>query len=191
MDALATNLRYTFRKLTRAPLFSAVAILTLAVGIGSTAAIFSVVHGVLLRPLPFDDPERLVGIWHTAPGLGFDEVNQSPALHFYYADHGRTFASIGMWDNGSATVTGLSEPERVPTMNVTHQTLPMLGVTPILGRTFTELEDTPDGPQAVVLSHGYWERRFGADPGALGRSLIVNGVTREVVGVLPEGFSFM
>ncbi len=87
MDALATNLRYTFRKLMRAPLFSAVAILTLAVGIGSTAAIFSVVHGVLLRPLPFEDPERLVGIWHTAPGLGFDEVNQSPALHFYYADN--------------------------------------------------------------------------------------------------------
>lgn len=191
MDALATNLRYTFRKLTRAPLFSAVAILTLAVGIGSTAAIFSVVHGVLLRPLPFEDPERLVGIWHTAPGLGFDEVNQSPALHFYYSDNGRSFASIGMWDNGSATVTGLSEPEMVPTMNVTHQTLPMLGVTPVLGRTFTELEDTPDGPQAVILSHGYWERRFGADPGALGRSLIVNGVSREIVGVLPERFSFM
>lgn len=191
MDTLATNLRYTFRKLTRAPLFSAVAILTLAVGIGSTAAIFSVVHGVLLRPLPFEDPERLVGIWHTAPGLGFDEVNQSPALHFYYAEHGRTFASIGMWDNGSATVTGLSEPEMVPSMNLTHQTLPMLGVTPIIGRTFTELEDTPDGPEAVILSHGYWERRFGADPGALGRGLIVNGVTREIIGVLPEGFSFM
>ena len=191
MEPLATQLRYTLRKLRRAPLFSAVAVLTLAVGIGSTAAIFSVVHGVLLRPLPYAEPDALVGVWHTAPGLGFDEVNQSPALHFYYAEHARSFESVGMWDNGTVTVTGLAEPEVVPSMSVTHRTLPLLGVTPALGRTFSEAEDTPDGPQAVVLSHGFWQRRFGGAADVLGRALSVNGVSREIVGVLPEGFTFM
>ncbi|HSM59458.1 MAG TPA: hypothetical protein VK849_01620, partial [Longimicrobiales bacterium] len=98
MDALAQQLRYTLRKLSRAPLFTTVAVLTLGVGIGSNAAIFSVVNGVLLKPLPFERPEELVGVWHTAPGLGFDQVNQSPALHFTYVDQSRAFASVGMWD---------------------------------------------------------------------------------------------
>jgi predicted permease len=191
MESLGTQLGHTLRRLARAPLFSCVAVLTLAVGIGSNAAIFSVVHGVLLKPLPFEDPDRLVGVWHTAPGLGFDEVNQSPALHFYYAEHGRSFASIGMWDGGSATVTGTAEPEMVVTMSVTHQTLPLLGVEPVLGRSFTEIEDSPDGPQTVMLSHGYWQRRFGGQANVLGETVTANGVSREVIGVLPAGLDFM
>jgi len=191
VDQLAQHLRYTVRKLLRAPLFSAVAVLTLAVGIGSNAAIFSVVQGVLLRPLPFEEPDRLVGIWHTAPGLGFDEVNQSPALHFTYADESRTFESVGMWDNGQASVTGLAEPEQVDVMSVTWQTLPMLGVQPKLGRTFTEDDDAPGTPETVVLGDGYWRRRFGADPSVIGRTLTVNGRAREIVGVLPESFHFL
>ncbi len=191
MDQFAQQLRYTVRKLLRAPLFSAVAVLTLAVGIGSNAAIFSVVDGVLLRPLPFKDADRLVGIWHTAPGLGFDEVNQSPALHFTYAEESRTFESVGMWDNGQASVTGLAEPEQVDVMSVTYQTLPMLGVEPAIGRTFTAEDDTPDTPETVVLGHGYWRRRFGADPSVIGRTLTVNGRAREIIGVLPEAFHFL
>ena len=191
MDQLSQQFRYTVRRLLRAPMFSAVAVLTLAVGIGSNAAIFSVVDGVLLRPLPFKDPERLVGIWHTAPGLGFDEVNQSPALHFTYAEESRTFESVGMWDDGQASVTGLAEPEQVDLMQVTHQVLPMLGIQPAIGRTFSAEDDTPDTPETVLLGNGYWRRRFGADPSVLGRTLTVNGVSREVIGVLPEGFHFL
>jgi putative ABC transport system permease protein len=191
LDSFTHDLRYTLRKLARAPLFTTVAVLTLAVGIGSNAAIFSVVNGVLLKPLPFEDPETLVGIWHTAPGLGFPEVNQSPALHFTYAAESRTFESVGMWDNGSASVTGLDEPAQVEIMQVTHQTLPMLGIRPSLGRTFTPDEDTPEGPQTALLGHGYWQERFGGDPDVLGRTVTVNGVSREIIGVMPDGFRFL
>ena len=149
---LMSNLQYTVRKLVRAPLFSTVALLTLAVGIGSNAAIFSVVNGVLLKPLPFEDPERLVGIWHEAPGLGFPRVNQSPALHFTYLDENRSFESVGMWDNDQASVTGLEEPEQVDAMMVTHQTLPLLGVQPAIGRTFSVEDDTPGSAFTVILS---------------------------------------
>jgi len=190
VDSLAQHLRLTVRKLVRAPLFTTVAVLTLAVGIGSNAAIFSVVNGVLLKPLPYENPDELVGIWHLAPGLGFDEespVNQSPALHFTYVEEGRAFASVGMWDDSNVSVTGDGEPEQVPAMYVSHQTLPLLGVQPILGRVFTLEDDSPDTPETILLSHGYWTRRFGGDRGVIGRTLMVNGRTREIVGVLPEG----
>ena len=159
MDSLGQHLNHAVRRLARAPLFTTVSVLTLAVGIGATVAIFTVVHAVLLEPLPFEEPERLVGVWHTAPGLGFDEVNQSPALHFTYAAEATAFESVGAWDDSQVTVTGLAEPKQVAAMYVTHQTLPLLGVQPALGRTFTPEEDAPDGAQAAMLSHGYWERR--------------------------------
>jgi len=191
VDALVSQLRYTVRKLLRTPLFTSVAVLTLAVGIGSTAAIFGVVNGVLLKPLPFKDPGRLVGVWHTAPGLGFDNVNQSPALHYTYAEDNHSFEAIGMWDNGTASVTGLEEPEQVQVMRVTYQTLPLLGVSPMLGRTFTSEDDSPGTPRTVILSYGYWQRRFGGDPGVLDRTLTVDGETREIIGVMPQGLQFL
>jgi len=191
VDALLHQLRITVRKLLKAPLFSGVAVLTLAVGIGSNAAIFSVVNGVLLKPLPFKDPEGLVGVWHTAPGLGFPEVNQSPALHFTYLDESRTFESVGMWDNGSVSVTGVAEPEQVESMSVTSQIMPMLGIRPLLGRAFTEDDDAAGNPETVILGHGYWQRRFGGDPDVLGRTLTVNGRTREIIGVLPANTRFL
>jgi predicted permease len=191
VDSFAQDFRYTLRKLLRAPMFTTIAVLTLAVGIGSTTAIFSVVNGVLLRPLPFEDPESLVGVWHTAPGLGFEEVNQSPALHFTYAAESRTFEAVGMWDNSSASVTGIAEPERVETMLVTHQTIPLLGGTPVLGRVFTPEEDSPAGARTAVLGHAYWQDRFGGDPDVLGRTLEVDGIAREIIGVMPQDFRFL
>ncbi|MGD8321324.1 MAG: ABC transporter permease [Gemmatimonadota bacterium] len=191
MDGLIHQLRYTFRKLLRAPLFSTVAILTLAVGIGANAAIFSVVDGVLLKPLPFKDPESLVGVWHSAPGLGFPEVNQSPALHFTYVDENRTFESVGMWKQGEVSVTGLEEPERVPSMQVTFQVLPMLGIQPIFGRDFTKEDDSPGTPETVILSYGYWQSHFGGDRSVLGRTLTISGTPREIIGVLPESVHFL
>ncbi|HSG46871.1 MAG TPA: ABC transporter permease, partial [Longimicrobiales bacterium] len=191
MNTLIHNLRPTLRKLWRAPLFSGVAVLTLAVAIGSNAAIFSVVNGVLLKPLPFKDPATLVGIWHAAPGLGFPQVNQSPALHFTYLDESRTFETVGMWDNGAVTVTQVAEPEEVPSMHLTYQILPMLGIEPVVGRTFTEEDDSPGTPETVILGYAYWQRRFGGDPSVAGRTLTVSGTPREIIGVLPAGIRFL
>ncbi|MCI0432638.1 MAG: ABC transporter permease, partial [Gemmatimonadetes bacterium] len=166
---MINDFRHTVRKLVRSPLFTIVSLVTLAVGIGANTAIFSVVNGVLLEPLPFEDPDRLVGVWHTAPGAGFDEVNQSYATYLTYRDDGRVFADIGLWDQGSASITGAGEPEQVDAMRLTDGTLPILGIRPMLGRAFTAEDDSPASPETVILAHGYWQRRFGADPAVLGR----------------------
>jgi putative ABC transport system permease protein len=130
MRSIAGRLRYVVRSLVRSPLFTAVAVVTLAVGIGANTAVFSVVHGVLLKPLPYPDPERLVGVWHTAPGLGWDRVNQAPALYLTYRERSETFAESGMWNSDQVAVTGLGEPEQVPVVEVTDGILPMLGARP-------------------------------------------------------------
>ena len=118
------------RRFTRAPMFTTVALITLAIGIGANTAVFSVVNGVLIKPLPYPHADELVSIWHSAPGAGFKEgtLNASPAMHFTYREEGRAFQEIGLWSGGSATVTGFSEPEQVRSVWVTHGTLQALGV---------------------------------------------------------------
>ncbi len=184
-------MNYVLRKLAKSPVFTIVSTLTIALAIGANAAIFSVVNGVLLKPLPFDDPERLVGVWHSAPGLGFDNVNQSPALHFAYTDHNRTFEDLGMWDNTRVSVTGLEEPEQVEAMRVTDRVLPMLRLRPHIGRLFTAEDDAPGSPETVILGYGYWRQRFGADPGVVGQTLRVDGRLREIIGVMPAHVRFL
>jgi hypothetical protein len=112
-------------------------------GIGANTAIFSVVNGVLLKPLPFSEPERLVGVWHTAPGLGEPLANQSPATYFMYREEGRVFEDIGLWDNTSVSITGIGEPERVQALLVTDGTLGVLRVEPFVGRRFSKEDDSP------------------------------------------------
>ena len=188
MTAFAREMGMVTRRLFRNPLFTFIAIATLAIGIGANTAIFSLVNGILLKPLAFDEPDQLVGVWHAAPGLGFDEVNQSPALHFTYLDEGRSFSEIGMWDNGTASVTGIDEPEQVETMRVTEGTLRALRLQPTLGRRFNAEDDSPGAPLTIILSNDYWQTRFGADPGILGQTLTVEGRPREIIGVMPAGF---
>jgi predicted permease len=188
---MATRFHRVARRLTRAPLFTSVAVLTLGLGIGATAAIFSVVHGVLLKPLPFNDPDTLVGVWHTAPGLGFPVMSQSPATYLTYRDDGRTFEDIGMWDNTAVSVTGIGEPERVEALLVTDGTLGVLGVEPFLGRRFTAEDDSPRSPERAILTHAYWQRKFSGDPQVVGRHVTVDGRAREIVGVLPPRFKFL
>ncbi|HXW05465.1 MAG TPA: ABC transporter permease [Vicinamibacterales bacterium] len=185
------RLRRVLRRLARTPLFTSVAILTLGLGIGANAAIFSVVNGVLLKPLPFDEPATLVGVWHTAPGLGFPVMNQSPATYLTYRDEGRSFDDIGLWDNTAVSVTGIGEPERVEALVVTDGTLGVLRVEPLLGRRFTADDDSPKTPERVMLAHGYWQRKFGSDPGVVGRQVTVDGRPREIIGVLGPGFRFL
>lgn len=191
MRLLPSRLRRVAARLVRAPLFSLAAIVTLGVGIGANSAIFSVIYGVLLKPLPFSEPERLVGVWHTAPGLGFPVMNQGPATYLTYREEARTFEDIGMWDNTSVSVTGVGEPERVEALLVTDGTLPILRVQPVLGRRFTADDDSPRKAETVMLAHAYWQRKFGGDTGIIGRQILVDGGPREVIGVLPAGFRFL
>jgi predicted permease len=188
---LPSHVRQLVRRFMRAPSFTAVSIVTLALGIGSTTAMFAVVNGVLLRPLPYPAPDRLVGLWHVAPGLTMDEVNQSPALHLTYRDEGRVFDDIGMWSTTRAAITGLGEPERMEGMRVTDGTLRMLGAQPVRGRIFTADDDAAGAPLTTVLSWSYWQTRLGGDPDVVGRTLTVDGRVREIIGVLPRGFRLL
>ena len=172
-------------------MFTLIAIFTLALGIGANTAIFSVVRGVLLKPLPFDDADRLVGVWHTAPGIGIPELNMSPSNYFIYREEGRVFEDVGLWNGGAVSITGSGEPERVQVLFVTDGTLSLLHVNPIIGRHFTPDDDSPKTPERVLLSHAYWERKFGSDPAIVGKSVVVDGKPREIIGVLPAGFRFL
>ena len=189
MNGFSQEIQQILRKLVKAPLFTLTTVGTLALGIGANAAIFSVVNGVLLKPLPFEDPEDLVGVWHTAPGLGFDQVNSAPALYFTYRDEKRVFEEVGHWDNSQVSVTGLAEPEQLRANYVTAGVLPLLRVQPMIGRRFTEEDDLPGTPETIMLSHAYWQSQFGEDPGVLGSTLRVDGRPREIIGVLPAGFA--
>ncbi len=191
MQAQLRRFRYVARRLVRSPLFTAMSLLTLALAIGGNTAVFSTINGVLLKPLAFEDPEGLVGVWHKAPGMGIDRFNQSPALHFTYRDENRVFEDVGMWDSTQVTITGTDKPARAAGMRVTDGTLPLLRVRPLIGRLFTAEDDSPGTPETVILSHEYWQRRFGGDPDAVGRILTVDGTSREIIGVLPPDLQFL
>jgi len=189
--AIPTQLKHVIRRLGRTPTFTALTLVTLAIGIGANAAIFSVVQGVLLRPLPYPRPDELVGVWHTAPGVNITDLEAAPSLYFTYREQGRTFEDVGLWAERSVTITGLAEPERVSAIRVTDGTLPILGITPQLGRTFSAQEDREGAAQTVVLSHAFWQSRLGGDPGAIGRRLVVDGEASEIIGVMPREFRFL
>ncbi len=188
---MSNQLRHLFRRLGRAPMFTALTVATLAIAIGANTAIFSVLNGVLLKPLPYPHPEELVGIWHTAPGVNIPELNSCPSFYFTDREEGRTFQDVGLWAERAATVTGVAEPERVSVIRVTDGVLPLLGVPPLLGRTFSRKDDQAGGPPTVVLSYAYWQSRLGADPGAVGRRLVIDGEAHEVIGVMPRRFRFL
>src|SRR5579863_1298385 len=188
MGLFRAPLRQVLRRLGRTPLFTAVTLLTLAVGIGANTAIFSVINGVLLKPLPYPHPEELVAVWLTAPGLNIKDLNPSPADYFIYRDENRTFQDIGLYTGESVNITGLAEPEHVGGLDVTDGVLRILGVTPLAGRAFKREDDAPDAPKTVMLTYGYWRRRFGGDPSAVGRTITVDGDLRQIIGVLPRDF---
>jgi predicted permease len=185
------QLRQVMRRLGRAPLFTAVTLITLAVGVGANTVIFSVVEGVLLKPLPYPHAEQLIGVWHTAPGIGMKDLNMAPSIYFIDREQSTTFQDIGVYDGDSLSVTGAGEPEHVAGLDVSDGTLPILGVVPALGRLFTREDDSPGKPETVLLSYGYWRRKFGGDASVLGRSITVDGKPRIIIGVLPQGFQFL
>ncbi len=184
-------MRQLLRRLGRSPGFTAVTVLTLAIGIGANTAIFAVLNGVLLKPLPFLEPERLIAVWQTAPGLGIAELNASPSGYFTYREENRTFEDIALWRTETANITGSGEPERVGALSVTDAFFPLLRVTPALGRSFRKGDDQFGAPETVMLTDGYWRRKFGANPAVIGQRILVDGKAHEVIGVLPKDFRFM
>jgi putative ABC transport system permease protein len=190
MDWFIREARWIVRRLSRAPLFTAITLLTLAVGIGANTAIFSVVNGVLLKPLPYADPDRLVAVWHAAPGIGIQELPGSPSTYFTYREIGQSFEHIGLYREEAVNLTGLAEPERLESLTVTDAILPALGIEPLLGRRFTAQDDQPNQAPTVMLTHGLWQRKFGGNPNIVGQSVRIDGTAHQVIGVLPASFRF-
>jgi len=185
------DLRYALRRLRQKPGFAATSLLTLALGIGATTSIFSVIDGVLLKPLPYPDSGQLVAVAHTAPGLNMKEIGMTASLYVTYSEESRVFQDVGMWAMDTATITGLGEPEELPTLLVTNRVLSVLRVQPVVGRGFMPADDDPRGQRTVMLSDGYWRSRFGGDRSVIGRRIMVDDTVREVIGVLPPSFQFM
>jgi putative ABC transport system permease protein len=185
---LRQDLRHAARVFVKRPGFAAAAVLTLALGIGATTAIFSVVYGVLLKPLSFHQPERIVDLRHRI--RNGEGRNHGPDTYLTYRDHQRAFEAIGAWDRKEVSITAPGEPERVTALAVTSTTLPLLGVRPAVGRFFTKEDDTPGAPLRVILTHGYWQRRFGGATTAIGQAIQIDGRPADVIGVLPASFKF-
>jgi putative ABC transport system permease protein len=196
LEQLLQDIRFALRMLSKSPGFTAVAVLTLAIGIGGNAAVFSVVNSVLLKPLNYPKAEELVSLHQIAPGAaGLADFENglllSPSMYFTYAEQNRTFQSLGVWSTGTANVTGLGDPEQVRTVEVSDGVLQALGTPPGVGRWFSAADQIPRGPERVMLSYGYWQRRFGGDPAVIGRNIIVDSRAREIVGVMPKNFRFI
>jgi predicted permease len=187
------QLKHALRRLARAPLFTTITLITLAVGIGANTVVFSVVDGVLLKPLSYPHADRLIGVWHKAPGidLGNQDINISPSLYFIYREQNATLEDIGMYEGDSVTVTGAGQPEHVEGMDVTDATLSILGVQPELGRLFSRRDDLPNTAKTVILSNAYWHKRYGGDRNVVGMPVTIDGTAREIIGVLPAGFRFL
>lgn len=190
MDHLKTDLQHSLRRLAKSPAFTLVAVLTLALGIGASSAIFSLVDGILIEPLPYADADRLVVIWSEAPGLGVEKMELSDAVYLTYRERSSSFDEVAVWGNRARILTGGDEPVRVEAAEVTPSLFTVLQAQPALGRAFTEEEGGPRGDAVVILSDGLWTSRFGSDPGMLGRRIEVDGELREVVGVMPAHFRY-
>jgi len=190
-DMLMQDLRFAARSLLKRPVFTLIVVATIALGIGVNAGIFSVLYDVVLKPLPYDDPDELVMVWEQNVARGQGENVVAPANFFVWRDDTELFEDLAAVTWFSQTLTGSDEPERVGAVAVNASFFPMLGVTPYRGRFFAPEEDQyGSAARPVVLSHAFWLRRFGGDDEVLGRTIQLNGVDRTVIGILPPGFDF-
>ncbi len=188
---MRNQVKHVLRRLMRSPIFTAVTLATVAIGIGANSAIFSVVNGVLLKPLPYVNAERLVGVWQSAPGIGINELQLSFSDYFTFLDENRSFQELGLWNGNSVSITGLGAPEQIQSLDVTSGILPALGVQPAIGRWFSAKDDSPGSPATVILTYGYWTRKFGGDASAIGRRIVADGEAKEIIGVMPQNFRFL
>jgi predicted permease len=189
MSTLARDLRYAFRAFGKSPGFTVAAILSLAIGIGATTAIFSIISALLLHALPYKDADRLVIMWNTSPGLGITRDWFSSAQYFDIKNNHHGFEQVGLAIGGNYNLTGEGEPERVGVVRISSNLLPLLGAQPAQGRLFTPDDDRYGGPNVVILGYGIWVRRYASNPHMVGRHIIINTHDYEVIGVLPKSFS--
>jgi putative ABC transport system permease protein len=190
METLIKDIRYGVRGLWKRPGFTAVAVLTLALGIGANTAIFSVVNAVLLRPLQFRDPDRLVMIWEDATFAGFPRNTPAPAIYVDWKTQTQSFEDVAASAESTFNLTGDGDPERVAAYKVTANFFPLFGVAPALGRNFATEEDRPGAQKVAVLSHALWQTRYGGDRQIINREIQLNGEKYTVIGVMPQGFQF-
>jgi putative ABC transport system permease protein len=191
METFWQDLRFGFRQLLAKPGFTAIAVLSLALGIGANTAIFSLVDAVLLRPLPFRDPDRLVMVWEDASKIGFPRNTPAPANYADWKAQNQVFEDMAAINWRTYNLTDEGEPEKVEAQGVTANLFHLLGVKPELGRVFTQEEDKPDGNKVALISHGLWQRRFGGDPALVGKEILLDGQKHTVIGVAPPGFQFL
>jgi predicted permease len=193
LESLLVDLKHVCRRLGRSPGFAITVSLTLAIGIGANTAVFSVLNSVLLRPLSYPEPQELVSLHLNAPGApGLaefrNELRLSASMYFTFATHNRTFQSVGVWGPRTASITGLAQPEQVNTAQISGGVLETLNVPAVRGQWLTSADQDPRGLGRVMLGYGYWQRRFGCDPGVIGRTISVNSQPRVIAGVMPRGF---
>ncbi len=193
LESLLADLKHVLRRLARSPGFALTVVLTLAIGIGANTAVFSVINSVLIRPLPYPQPRQLVAMHLNAPGApGLsdfrDELRLSASMYLTFAAHNKSFQSIGVWMPGTASITGLAKPEQVNTAMITDGILQTLDVPAAVGQWLTAADQDPRGAHRVMLSYGYWQRRFGGDPSVVGRTIIADSRPYVIAGVMPRGF---
>jgi len=195
IEILGQDARYALRMLRKSPGFTMIAIITLALGIGANTAIFSVLDSVLLKPLPYPHAEQLVSVELSPMALDPSLRGMAPEDYFVFREQSSTFKDIGIYaetdSDRDVNVTGFAEPERVHALDVTDGTLSILGVPPLLGRIFSRADDSPGAPATAVLTYGYWRRKFSGDPSVVGKTIIVDGKARQIIGVLPRNFRFL
>ena len=190
MSAFSQDLHYGFRIFTRNPGFTIIVLISLALGIGANSAIFSLVNAVLMRPLPFHDPEKIVMVWEDASWVGFPENTPAPANYSDWKKGNHVFSQMAALRPDSFNLTGGGEPQKLMAYEVTASFFPLLGVRPVHGRVFTESEDTPEANKVVVLSHGFWKSRFAGNKSIVGQDIILNNAKHTVIGILPSNFQF-
>jgi predicted permease len=196
LEDILFDIRYGLRALRNSPVFAVIALLTIAIGIAANTAVFTVINSVLLKPLNYPRSEELVALHQVAPGAeGLADFESglllSPSMYVTYSEHNRTFQSLGVWITATANVTGLAEPEQVRTVAVSDGVFETLDVLPAVGRWLSSPDQVPNSPKRVMLSYGYWQRRFGGDPSVIGRNITIDSQPREIVGVMPNGFQFV
>ncbi len=196
LESLLADLKFVFRRLRKSPGFAVTVLLTLAIGIGANTTVFSVINGVLLKPLPYPEPQQLVQLRLNAPGApGLaefrDELRLSASMYLTFARHNRAFQAVGVWQAGTASITGVAQPEQVDTALITDGILQTFNVPPVAGQWLTAADQDPHANGRVMLSYGYWQRRFGGDPNVVGRVISVDSQPRQVAGVMPRGFKIL
>jgi len=193
IESVLADLKLILRRLRKSPGFTITVLLTLAIGIGANTAVFSVLNSVILKPLPYPDSDRVISLWLDAPGAaGLTDprsgLGLSASMYLTFARHNRSFESMGVWIGRFATVTGVAEPEEVNAEYLTDGVLEAMAVPPVAGRWLSAADQDPQGTKPIMLSYGYWQRRFGGDRGVIGRNIQVDGESHTIVGVMPRGF---